>query len=173
MRAPFSSTIPGFWISVRSGQILVGLALGALAGWRQRVDHRQDQHPALHRHAWHDGVSPRPGQMVHRKASRSRCCTRVSPGSARALTVLGFPVPRPVIVFLIVAPIFHIALVLYPLWQVHLRHRRQSAGRPRLRHQHRQPSDQGLHGRRTAFGPCRCHDGSARPVRPARHGRRL
>ena len=42
-----------------------GLARRPAGRLHQRRHDRQDQDPALHRHAGHDGVGPRPGQMVH------------------------------------------------------------------------------------------------------------
>ena len=62
---------------------------------------------------------------------------------------------------------------LYPLRQVHLCDRRQCAGGPRLRHQCRGTSDQGLCDCRHACGPCRCRHRRPCPDSTGRHGRHV
>ena len=74
-----------------------------LAGIDQRRADRLHRDPALHRHARHDGHGPRPGQMVHAAASRCRVLTEPVQAS------IGSGI-WPVVIFLVVALIFHIAL---------------------------------------------------------------
>ena len=79
----------------------------------------------------------------------------------------------PVVIFLVTAVIFHVALALHPLREVHLRDRRQPAGRAGQRHQREAPHHAGLHAGRAAVGPCRARHLGSGPERPVEHGRRL
>ena len=82
--------------------VAAGLIVGAAAGIVNGTPDRDHRHPALHRHARHDGHRTRHRQMVHaRPAGQHAVASRYA--------AIGSGV-WPVVIFLVVALIFHIAL---------------------------------------------------------------
>ena len=147
--------------------LLVGLAVGAVAGldqWRPDCLH---ENSAIHRHARHDGLGARRFALVHERQSGVRLHGQFLIDRRRAGALgagLHFPRRGRRI------PYRH---ALHALRQVHLRHRRQRPGRTRLRHRYRTPSDQSLRHRRHAGRARRHRFDRARQDRAGRHGHEL
>ena len=106
--------------------VAAGLVCGAPRRANQRLADSLHQNPAVHRDARHDGVGARRRRLVHERPAdrQSRGFLR----RHRLRLVAGDHLPRRRL------HLPHRA-ALHPLRQVHLRDRREPAGRARLRHQ--------------------------------------
>ena len=126
----------------RSSRSSPACGRGARRADQRRAD-RLRRHPAVHRHARHDGDRPRPRALVHRGPADQHA-------DRPQYTFIG-PGTMPVLIFVVTAIDLPHRAALHALRQVHLRHRRQHAGGAGLGDQRRAAPGHRLHDRRACW----------------------
>ncbi len=106
--------------------ICAGIGVGLLCRADQRFSGDADRYSAVYCHPRDDGFGARSGAVLH-------------PGQPDQLPLRQLYGDRsgamPVIIFFVIAAVFHIALEAYPLWQICVCHRRQHDLGQSVRHQ--------------------------------------